>query len=128
MLRRENELRLCAETQEKFKAVSSQKKPDGWLSVVEQLQRQVCKEFGLSEIVGLTALRCAQDLLPNDPDVNEISLYRKYNRCRDGNLKVFDKLPTNVKLVHFNSQDEVLMNDVLVQSSTPTVVFAGSYT
>jgi hypothetical protein len=43
ILRRENELRLSSETQRRFKMVSV--KPDGWIGVVEQLQRQVMEMF-----------------------------------------------------------------------------------
>ena len=55
MLRRENDLRLCAETQAAFRAVSSD--PAGWLGVVETLQRRVCAEFGLSVSAGLNVPR-----------------------------------------------------------------------
>ena len=91
MLRRENDLRLCAETQAAFRAVSSD--PAGWLGVVETLQRRVCAEFGLSARAGLNVLRRAPELLPGDEEVFELSLYRKYNRCRDGNLRVGDPPP-----------------------------------
>jgi len=123
ILRRENDLRLSHETQEEFQAASE---PDDWIQVVERLQRRVCREFGLSQEVGLNAMRRAESLLPGDKEVSEISLYRKYNRCRDGTLQVSDK-PPNLSLWHFDSQQSVSLWDVL---STPkwTVVFAGSYT
>ena len=54
---------------------------------------QVASEFGLSESVGLAAMRLATQLLPDDPEIVEISLYRKYNRCIDGNLKAGDRAP-----------------------------------
>jgi len=44
ILRRENELRLAPETQQRFKDASH--KPDGWITVVEELQREVAKNFG----------------------------------------------------------------------------------
>ena len=91
ILKRENDLRLCDETQRRFKLASV--RPDGWLQVVEQLQRQVAAEFGLSEAVGLAAMRHATQLLPDDPEVIELSLYRKFNRCVDGNLDTGDCAP-----------------------------------
>ena len=91
ILRRENELRLAPQTQARFKAISH--RPDGWLDVVESLQRQVAAEFGLSEKVGLDAMRCAETLLPGDTEVRDISLYRKYNRCVDGPLRMGDAPP-----------------------------------
>jgi len=135
MLRRENELRLCQETQNKFKSVASSKGPSGWLDVVEELQRQVCREFAMNEKVGLVALRYAQDLLPGDIEVHEISLYRKYNRCRDGKLQVADA-PPDVTLLSLNSNKErqsiVSIRELLLPATAPSqlplVVFAGSYT
>ena len=124
ILRRENDLRLSHETQQEFQAAS---KPDDWIQVVERLQRRVCLEFGLSEQVGLNAMRRAESLLPGDQDVNEISLYRKYNRCRDGTLQVSDT-PPNLNLWHFDSQQSVCLQDVLLSTPKWTVVFAGSYT
>ena len=93
ILRRENELRLSEETQRQFKAAGAAGRGDGWLEVVEGLQRQVAAEFGLTEAVGLDAMRLAESLLPGDQEVIEISLYRKYNRCIDGPLQTGDPAP-----------------------------------
>ena len=85
ILRRENELRLAPETQQRFKDASH--KPDGWITVVEELQREVAEEFRLPQQVAFKVMREAESLLPYDMDsIREISLYRKYNRCVDGNL------------------------------------------
>lgn len=43
ILRRENELRLSDEMQRRFKVANT--RPNGWITVVEQLQRQVLLEF-----------------------------------------------------------------------------------
>ena len=43
--------------------------PSGWLLVMDRLQRRVAREFGLSEAVGLVAMRKAEDLLPGDSEV-----------------------------------------------------------
>ena len=61
--------------------------------MVEALQRHVAAEFGLPEAVGLAAMRAADQLLPGDPEVSELSLYRKFNRCIDGNLNTGDLAP-----------------------------------
>ena len=34
-----------------------------------------------------------QALLPGDPEVREISLYRKFNRCQDGSLRAGHPAP-----------------------------------
>jgi hypothetical protein len=112
--------------------------PDGWLDVVEQLQRRVAAEFGLTESVGLDAMRCAEDLLPGDMDIHEISLYRKYNRCVDGPLKVGDS-PPDTPLVALVSDDAGCVSTSTTTlhallrgrpergSSQPLVLLAGSY-
>ena len=123
ILRRENELRLCEETQILFKRASV--RPAGWISVVEELQRRVCREFGLDEDVGLAAMRGANLLLPGDGEVDEISLYRKYNRLRDGPLGVGD-VPRDVT-VHRLDGEEVRLR-ALIQGPRPLVIFGGSYT
>ena len=93
VLRRENEARLSPETQARFAAVGEV--GDGWLEVVEALQREVAVACGLTERVGVAAMRNAERLL--DPihhaEIREISLYRKYNRCKDGDLNVGDAAP-----------------------------------
>ena len=141
MLRRENDLRVSTETQHAFKAVARMsqegRKRDAYLKVVDDLQKQVAAEFGLSEKVGLDALRSAELLLNNNPqdviDVREISLYRKYNRCRDGDLSVGDA-PPDARLVRVLDQDihrvdpNASVHGVLSSSSLPTVLLVGSYT
>lgn len=83
MLRREEDLRLCAETQAAFYA--ARREPGGVFRIVEELQRRVCEEFELPEEIGLTALRCAQHWI-GEAKAKELSLYRRHNRCVDGLL------------------------------------------
>lgn len=91
----------------------------------EELQRRVCGEFGLDEDVGLEAMRAAPLLLPGDSEVNEISLYRKCNRFRDGPQGVGD-MPPDV-IVHSLDGEEVSLR-ALIPGPRPLVVFSGSYT
>jgi len=105
-------------------AVRSQ--PDGWLSVMDALQRQVAREFGLQENVGLQALRHAEALLPGDDEVVEISLYRKYNRCWDGLLQVGDLSP-NPLCHQLDSHSSVPLHDLLAGiPQAQVVLLAGS--
>jgi len=145
ILTRENELRLSQCTQQKFKNVSD--KPDGWLSVVEELQYQVAREFNLSYNVALKVMRDAESLVQNkrmsalaQQKIKQVSLYRKYNRCIDSPLQVGD-VPPNVSLVRGGntSSDIVKLHSILEESFSdrtnlnskhplPLVIFAGSYT
>jgi len=122
VLRRENELRLSPETLAEFSRCG---KGDGRVGVIEALQRRVATEFCLQEHVGLAAMRCADQLLPDDPEVTEISLYRKYNRCRDGDLHIGDRLP-DAALHLTNGEPTTVL--ALLKEHTPLVVFASSYT
>ena len=123
MLKRENDLRLCAATQRRFKAVNS--RPDGWLKVVEELQRQVAQEFKLPEAMGLYYLRHAETFLPWE-EIKELSLYRKFNRCRDGSLQVGDR-PPSVTLNRSGDLKPIELRSRL-DPKRPTVLLAGSYT
>ena len=130
ILIRENELRLSPDTQRRFQEVSKQ--PDGWLGVVEQLQLHVAKEFHLPDHVALQVMRDAESLLPMDVDlIQQISLYRKYNRCIDGNLQV-GQLPPDATIIdiHQNNHKEISLHSLLPSKNDtlPLVIFAGSYT
>lgn len=69
-------------------------------------------------------MRGAEQLLPGDEEVREISLYRKYNRCRDGPLQVGDLAP-NPELRGL--EGEALQLHDLLQDERRLVVFASSY-
>jgi hypothetical protein len=101
---------------------------DGWLCVVEDLQRRIAAEFGVSEQVGLDATRLAESLLPGDNEVVEISHYRKYNRCIYGTLCVGDS--PNPPLIDLNASHGcgVTMLHNLIHNDQPCVLLVGSYT
>lgn len=128
MLKRENDLRLSPGTRDRLLEPSVRNKPHGWLAVMDELQRQVAREFGLSEDVGITALRCAERLLLGDAEVREISLYRKYNRCVDGSLHEGDVAPNAILHDSGAETTRTSLYDFLENSSKDrVVVFAGSY-
>jgi hypothetical protein len=109
MLRRENELRLSEQTLSRFKVEGHEM----YVPITEAIQSQVCLEFGLSEEVGLTALRCADRLMPTSEDlaeIKEISFYRKYNRMRDGDVKEGDRVPSICFHYPFYSLDSQLVS------------------
>jgi hypothetical protein len=126
MLAREDELRLSNETQLAYKNYRlAGKGEEGMETVVEDLQRRVVKEFGLPIEVGLEAIRCAETLLPGDPEVKVLSLYRRHNRCVDGDLKVGDVAP-DVELYTL-SLDKIRLLE-MVSVGRPLIIIAGSYT
>ena len=58
MLAREEQLRICDETQWSFFAVRHE--PEGVFKVMDTLQRRVAREFRLERRAGLAALRNAE--------------------------------------------------------------------
>lgn len=126
-MRRENELRLAPETQAAFRAAAAARGPHGWPDVVERLQLTVCREFGLSDSVGLSAMRSADTLLPGDDEVRQISLYRKYNRCKNGDLQEGDP-PPDAPLIRVADGAKSSVAAILSKSTLDQVFFVGSYT
>lgn len=131
MLRREEELRLCAETQAKFYAARCES--DGVFRLVEALQHQVVEEFGLPLDIGLEALRCAEQWL-GDERAKELSLYRRHNIFVDGLLAVGSLAPLSMvpALTSLGSgglaTQAVALNLAAIQKpGVPLVLVAGSY-
>ena len=88
MLRREQELRLSAETQAAYSAVGE--RPDAWLAVTAALQLRVAAEAGFTApedaAAAVAYLRAAQVTFAGDAEVLSIPLYVRFNRCRAGAL------------------------------------------
>jgi len=124
LLKRENDLRLSPEIQEKFR-VANQVRPDGWLTIVPKVHRQLAKEFDIALAVVQEALMTAEKFVSTDI-ANDISLYRKYNRCKDGSLEVGDA-PPDVSLVRMDGE-QTSLHDFMPPLPSLLVVFAGSYT
>lgn len=125
MLRREHYLRTCEETQAKYAQAEGREDTD-WMEVTIGLQEQVIQEFKIKDMkLGLYYLRRACDFYPDDPDFLTIPLYHKYQRSRQGDLRVGDKCPS-VLLHLLNGQSTDLLD--LCQPNMPTCIFAGSYT
>ena len=108
------------------------------VGVIEDLQRRVVREFGYEEdeeeAFGLSLLRCAESLVRDNPlqldIVKEISLYRKYNRAREGEFQQGQDCPLLPRPLHYD--DEVLtpvpFEELVKQSwSRPLVLVSGSY-
>ena len=146
MLKFEDELRLSKETQNEFRGWRLEGKGEQGMSVVvEDIQRRVAREFGLSEEVGMEALRCAETLLGPEhrEEVIKLSLYRRHNRCVDGSLKVGNLAPLHPLLHPVSLAAQALtaslradmcappvvcIGDFLTPGSPPLVLVCGSYT
>jgi hypothetical protein len=154
MLQRENELRLSSKIQMKYKSALLLEGFAGFVRVTEDLQKQVAKEFNLSEVDGLQVwpigrynssysliisqiLRCGPCLFQSPEEKEEImnlSLYRKYNRLADGSLVLQSAAP-NVDL-HLCSGEQLQggLHSLMLSSAEdgspsilkPLVLIAGS--
>jgi hypothetical protein len=145
MLRREEVLRLCEETQLRLLLQGE----DSYVPVVVELQKQVSREFGVEEELGMMLMRCAESFARSDAELEEIvslSLYRRHNRCVDGNLHVghtapelahpvhlFDTTLSSVPLFeHLNKlasagSGGIFRNPLAEKVMKPIVLFAGSW-
>lgn len=133
MLRRENDLRLSREVQDQYRS----KGYGAYVEVTEAVQKQVCDEFGLSEVKGTKALQCADFLVSSAADkaeITEISLYRKYNRVKNGKLAVGMKAPDISKPLFNLDGSAVRFRDLVSQDigtqsfkELPTLILASSH-
>ena len=99
MLRREDELRLSDETLRKYQTHGQ----DAYVAITTALQEQVAREFGLEAPLGVMLLRTADSFARDSAELAEIvslSLYRRHNRCVDGDLSVGNAAPMLTKRLH----------------------------
>lgn len=126
MLNRENELRLSPVTQRAY-GDAELRNDISWMQVTEELQKSVIRDFGIADIeYGLTNLRLAHLLYPDEHDFKQIPLYVKYNRCRQGNLNCGDFIQRNIPFKHLSGELTSLSN--FYQKGKPLVIISGSYT
>ena len=129
----ENQRRLSSEMQNKYYEAEQSESFD-WMEVAAAMQKQICLEFFPEETPlfiekCLYILRCPQSLYNSKEDqelFHEISLYRKYNRARQGSLQLNEE-PPNVPLLDLNSLNETSLYHLVDGSVKPVCLIAGSY-
>jgi len=125
MLKREDELRLSAEVQKQFANPNFDT-----IHVAAQVQEQVAMEFGFEDIQeAVSMIRCAPKLYPDNPELVKIPHYLKFNRSKQGNLKVNDIVP-NSNLTFLDGSQITLYDymDTYLNNNKPIIITAGSYT
>lgn len=143
MLKRENELRLSQEVQSEYRELGEEGLAS-WLNLTADVQRRVAVEFGFVEPslvsernsqFGVNLLQCASSLVRDDPErvneVRELSLYRKYNRCKDGSLvegQLVSKILTERPLYYHDPSLTPVFFSALLDSTKgrPAIFLAGS--
>jgi len=117
MLKYENQLRLAPEAQEAYAL-------DGSIDITDNIQKRVAREFGFEdENLGAEILRTAERLFPDDPDIKNISHYRRYNRAVQGDLVEGGSAP-DVQVSSLSGESLSLLR---ARGPNPLVMIAGSY-
>jgi len=125
MLKREDELRLSPEVQLLFANPGFDT-----IHVASQVQEQVVKEFGYENVEeAVTMIRCAPKLYPESEEVCKIPHYIKFNRSKQGDMKIGDIAP-NSNLAFLDGKTTRLHQyiDTFMNNGKPIVINAGSYT
>jgi len=127
MLRREDELRLSSEVQAKYA-----QQPDCWdwkWQVTDEVQRQVCEEFGFANNVGegLDLLRSALSLYPGDAEIKDAAHYLRNNIHTDCPLQVGEIVPDLP--LHKGAGGETSVHQLAPAAGDGmTLIIAGSHT
>ena len=107
MLREEHSVRTAPETQALYTAAESTGASD-WMEVTAELQDKLVQRYGFIDPwrkeIALNELRRATYNFPDDAEIQSIPLYVKFNKARQGNLRVGDKCP-DMSLLSFQSPD-----------------------
>ncbi|KAL4440384.1 hypothetical protein ABPG75_003385 [Micractinium tetrahymenae] len=124
MLRRENELRLSAETQAAYRDAELREDTD-WMEVTDGLQRRVVREAGVPphlEEAALRHFRAAPHMLPQ---LKPLAIYHRFQRSGQGPYSEGDALLPGLKLVDMRCRP-VSLNE-LAAGLLPVVLLAGSW-
>ena len=129
-LRAEEEARWSEATQAAYGTAESDKSDADWLEVTDELQRRVLRGAGVSPprlAAALFVMRAASQLFPDDAEVQQASLYVRYNRARPGNLRAGDALP-DVPLYSLQPDCKPTSLRAACAGPVPTLLVAGSWT
>merc|ERR1719443_2260804 len=95
-----------------------------WLYVADDIQRQVCTEFGHADSqAAMWELRTAHVRFP---ELRGLSVYARNNLARDGDLREGEAVPEVRGLYRLGSEGSArgtLLQDVICPRSPATVLF-----
>lgn len=129
MIKRENELRVSDEYQEMYRR-EAELPGHVWMDVSDVIQKRVLREFGYDEKSeqedNLKLLRNASLIHPDDAEFLTLPLYKRFNRCRDGDMKVGDAV-NDCLLEDLEGNKIRLLNQFgSERHDKPLVILAGS--
>ena len=131
MLRREEQLRMCDAQQDLFAQVEGRLDMD-WIDLADTLQRNVVAEFGDGGDAdrALFLLRTAATRFPDDREMAAISVYRRHNKARRGDLRVGDAMPdvTLASTVSPYNLTSLVAYQRYYAPDRPMLIIAGSWT
>lgn len=132
MLKRENEIRLSNNTNELIKKLGS----DMYGDIMNNIQINVGLEFGFNKNnvnLAVELIRSAENIFEHDSiklnNIREISYYRKFNRCHDGNIKI-GTIPPKLPLLYDYSNNLIpidILDEYYYKLNKPLVLLSGSY-
>lgn len=92
MLRREAELRVSPEVQDAMEKAEMSVDSE-WMDVIDKLQKRIIVECQASGKDGRVSAICVNDLRQAAQRYPDIAFWVKYNRAREGTLRVGDAAP-----------------------------------
>jgi len=122
LLQREAELRVSPQTQKAMEEAEESVNSE-WMAVIDDLQRRIVEEHNASapgNIVSLRDLRVAALRHP------EIAFWVKYNRARQGDLKVGDRALDVPLVLATDGTPTTLLTSAAATPTKPIVCVAGS--
>jgi len=134
MLQRENEIRLSDEIQMQYEEMDMMD-DEKYVEITDQVQKKVLNEFGFEgNEKERECYRTALEMYPQQKEeLKQLVFYYKYNRSRDGELKVGDTVPlSSVVVTCLAGHTEYPLSSFFTptdgSTALPVVICAGSIT
>lgn len=130
LLKEEDKRRRSQEVQDRMFLAES-KYDTEWMDVATDVQKSVVKDYLINENIDLNPNKeiinkCVHQLRLSALQHPEICHYVKYNKARNGNLRVGDLAP-DIQMCNLDGKFIQLLDRSNINASLPMVLIAGSY-
>jgi len=129
IMMREEELRMSEEIQQKY---TDSDNLEHLRNVTINLQRRALLENGIIEDQmeeALNVLHNARFMYQHDPDMNNITIYQRKDRSREGNVEMGLPIKEDITVYDLESKQVNLhqyVKDLVANDPLPVIIFAGS--
>jgi hypothetical protein len=128
ILIREDELRYSKEYLEKYDQAQQQKSLGRIRDITTEIQNQALKEFGYWDMRGITVLNNARFEYKDDPEMNKLTVYMRYDHSTEGDIAQ-QKVAPDAALVTLTGQQTTLRSYLAsLTPKLPVVILSGSLT